>query len=109
MFPVIEPEAAGEAEVIEAKLMPVGDIVDVATPLKLVTIATVTGLLAGIIEVDAIDRPGTVAEMTMPTVAHSFWANIKAPNFSDQRICSESANICPNEPAWSEASHCASM
>ena len=57
----------------------VGDMVDVAIPLRLVTTATLIGVLAGITVVDDIDKPETVAEMTMPTVSHNFWANIKAP------------------------------
>jgi hypothetical protein len=59
--------------------MLVGDMVDVAIPLRCVTTATLTGVLVGIIVVDDIDKPDTVAEMTMPTVSHNFWANTKAP------------------------------
>ena len=59
--------------------MLVGDTVDVAIPLRLVTTTTLTGVLLGITVVDDIDKPGTVAEMTMPTVSHSFCANNKAP------------------------------
>ena len=70
----------GLVEEVEDVPTSVGSIVDVAMPLRLVTTATVTEVLAGIIGVVGIVRPGTVAEMTMPTVAHSFWANIKAPN-----------------------------
>ena len=76
----MDSEAMGLVERAEYVPASVGDIVDVAMPLKLVTTATVMGVLAGIIGVVGIVRPGTVAEMTMPTVAHSFWANIKAPS-----------------------------
>jgi len=70
--------------------MLVGDVVDVAIPLRFVTIGTFMGVLVGITVVDDIDKPETVAEMTIPTASHNFCANIKAPS-------------------WSEASHCAVM
>jgi hypothetical protein len=54
-------------------------MVDVAIPLRLVTTTTLMGVLVGITVVDDIDKPGTVAEMTIPTVSHSFCANNKAP------------------------------
>ena len=60
--------------------MLVGDIVDVAIPLRLVTTATLMGVLVGITVVDDIGKPETVAEMTIPTVSHNFCANIKAPS-----------------------------
>ena len=69
----------GLVEAMVAVTVPVGDIVDVAMPLRLVATSMVTGVVAGIMEVDPIVRPGTVAEMAMPTVAHNFWANVKAP------------------------------
>jgi hypothetical protein len=54
-------------------------MVDVAIPLRLVTTATLAGVLARIIIVDDIGKPGTVAEMMIPTVEQSFWANTRAP------------------------------
>ena len=59
--------------------MLVGDRVDVATPLRFVTIGALMGVLVDITVVDDIDKPETVAEMTIPTVSHNFCANIKAP------------------------------
>ena len=109
MLPVIETEVTEEVKVKEGVLMLLGYMADVATPLKLVTTSMVTELLACVMEVDAVDRPGTVAEMTMPTVAHKFWANIKAPNSLISEPALKSANICPDELDWSEASHCASI
>lgn len=53
-----------------------------AIPLRLVTTATLAGVLASIIVVDDIGKPGTVAEMMIPTVEQSFWANIRAPESS---------------------------
>jgi hypothetical protein len=60
--------------------MLVGDMVDVAIPLRFVTKGIFMGVLVGIIVVDDIDKPETVAEMTIPTVSHNFCANIKAPS-----------------------------
>jgi hypothetical protein len=81
MVPVGEIETIGEFEVVEAVRISAGDVVDVAIPLRLVTIATFTVVLEGIKVVDDIDKPETVAEMTMPTVEHNFWANMRAPIF----------------------------
>jgi hypothetical protein len=84
-------------------------MVDVAIPLRLVTTTTLTGVLVGITVVDDIDKPGTVAEMTMPTVSHSFCANIKAPSSFVRGYVVKDTGNPPDEPSWSEASHCAVM
>lgn len=85
-------------------------MVEVAIPLRLVTTSTLTGALVGgiiVVVVDDIDKPETVAEMMTPTVSHNFCANVNASatfglaNVREKGLC--------NEPAWSEASHCASM
>lgn len=79
-------DTIGEVEVVEAVPMSPGDMVEVAIPLRLVTTATSMVVLEAIV-VDDIDKPETVAEMTMPTVEHNFWANIRAP----RSLISESA------------------
>jgi hypothetical protein len=84
-------------------------MVDVAIPLRLVATATLMGMFVGITVVDDIDKPGTVAEMTMPTVSHSFCANIKAPSSFVRGFVIESTGNPPDELSWSEASHCAMM
>lgn len=84
-------------------------MVDVAIPLRLVTTTTLTGVLVGITVVDDIDKPGTVAEMTMPTVSHSFCANNKAPRSFVRGYVVKGTGNPSGEPSWSEASHCAVM
>ena len=84
-------------------------MVDVAIPLRLVTTTTLTGVLVGITAVDDIDKPGTVAEMTMPTVSHSFCANNKAPRSFVRGYAVKGTGNPSGEPSWSEASHCAVM
>ena len=78
-------------------------------PLRLVTTTTLMGVLVGITVVDDIEKPGTVAEMTMPTVSHSFCANSKAPSAFVRGYVVKGTGNPPGEPSWSEASHCAVM
>jgi hypothetical protein len=83
-----------EVVVMEVVPMSVGDIVDVAIPLRLVSTVTLMGVLVGIIEVDGTDKPETVAEMTTPTVAHSFCANIRVPISLISECASKASTIC---------------
>jgi hypothetical protein len=110
VVPVVEPEAMREGEAVEA--VPVSGaekMVEVAIPLRLVTTPTLTGELvgSGIVVVDDTDKPDTVAEMMTPTVSHNFCANVNAS--ATFRLANVQEKGLRNEPAWSEASHCASM
>lgn len=111
VLPVVELEAMREGEAVEA--VPISGaekMVEVAIPFRLVTTSTLTGGLVGgivVVAVDDTDKPDTVAEMTTPTVSHNVCANVNAS--ATFGLANVQEKGLRNEPAWSEASHCASM